>query len=87
MVTLEGGRVGRCTGADEDQVGAGRLDLSESPAQLRGALSAVGSTEVTDEAKHDRALGSQPAELDWMTISVKSDQAAGEPCHRCIVRQ
>lgn len=86
MVTLEGGGVGRRTGADEDQLGAGRLDLSESPAQLRGALSAVGSTEVAEEAKQDRAVGIRPAELDWMTFRVESDQPAGEPCHRRIVR-
>lgn len=87
MVTLEGGRVGRATAANEDQLGAGRLDLSKSSAQLRGALSAMGSTEVTDEAKQDRALASQPAQLDRTAFRVKSDQRAGEPWHCCILRR
>lgn len=64
--------------ADEEQLRAGRVNLVELSAQLRGGLGAVQSAVVAQEGKDQRPAGRQVGEPDLMALGIEDGQIGGQ---------
>lgn len=73
VVGLEGVRVRRRAHADEDDLGAGRLDLGSCVTQLRDVWPAENSPVVAQEDQRDRSISPEVAEPYACAVRVREN--------------